>query len=258
MSCIAKIDAPTPLSDTVTAMNEFADLSRTALPSAVEAMRPLVHVIDPDDAVRDSLELLLESAGFRVACHRSTDDFLRVPRSDAQACVVIDVGRTPHDGTPFLEALRRRRLEMPVILLASRATSEERAQVHRFGADLVLTKPVHPAVVLHSVRRCLAQARLPRSIPPEPAALPAMLTQRERQVLRMALSGEPNKIIGRKLGISHRTVELHRSNILRKTGSANMLQLASAVGARALLDDVEEGSDTTVNRGASAPFGLLS
>jgi DNA-binding NarL/FixJ family response regulator len=53
----------------------------------------------------------------------------------------------------------------------------------------------------------------------------------------MALSGEPNKIIGRKLGISHRTVELHRSNILRKTGTANMLQLASAFGARAWLDD---------------------
>lgn len=221
-------------------MNPFADLSRSALPAAVEALRPLVHVIDPDDAVRDSLDLLLESAGFRVACHRSADEFLRVPRNDAQACVVIDVGRTPHDGAPFLEALRRRRLEMPVILLASRASSEERAQVHRLGADLVLAKPVHPAVVLHSVRRCLAQTRAAQVARPavsEPSALPAMLTLRERQVLRMALSGEPNKIIGRKLGISHRTVELHRSNILRKTGSANMLQLASAVGARGLLDD---------------------
>ena len=220
-------------------MNDLTNLSRLPQPQVTVTIPPAVHVIDPDDAVRDSLDLLLEGAGFRVACHRSTDDFLRASRGDPHACLVVDAGRSPHDGVPFLEALRQRRIEAPVILLADRVSPEERAQMHRMGADLVLAKPVHPAVVLHSVRRCLAQASATRNAlaaSSDMRFLPDALTPRERQVLRMALSGEPNKIIGRKLGISHRTVELHRSNILRKTGTANMLQLSSAFGVRALLD----------------------
>lgn len=221
-------------------MTYDADQTPTIPFPATPATVPLVHVIDPDEAVRDSLDLLLETSGFRVKSYRSSADFLGNPESVADACIVIDVGRTPRDGVPFLEALRQRKVVLPVIMLASWVRSEDRTLARWLGTDVVLEKPADPARLVDAVRRCLQSARLPRARGagrPVAPSMPDMLTQREREVLRMALAGEPNKIIGRKLGISHRTVELHRSNILRKTGKSNMLQLASAFATHALTED---------------------
>lgn len=189
----------------------------------------VVHVIDDDHAVRDSLGLLLESAGYAVRCHANAEAFLHDLDPDEMGCIILDVRMDGMDGTELHAELNRRGSTLPVIYLTGHGTIPMSVQAIKAGAAEFFTKPVKPDELMERVEAAMrssqqdaqhlnGRAQWRRQV--------GSLTLREHEILSLALSGQSNKYIARQLGISHRTVELHRSHILQKTGKSNMLELS--------------------------------
>lgn len=185
----------------------------------------VVHIVDDDAAVRDSISLLCETAGLRTERHDSAESFLAACDSGAAAgsgCIVLDVRMDRMSGPELQEELNRRGNYLPIIFLTAHGDIPMTVRAMKAGAVDFLTKPVNGAELLERVQTALhgdgdrlqACERL------------AQLTQREHETLLLVLAGHANKEIARRLGISYRTVEIHRSHILQKTGATNMLELA--------------------------------
>ncbi len=191
--------------------------------------RPIVFIVDDDAAVRDGLALLCETAGLEVECHGSAESFLATYRPDRAGCLVLDVRMGGMSGPDLQAALNERGSHLSIIFVTAHGDIPMTVRAMKAGAVDFLTKPVQPAELLQRV-----QAALDRDI----AALAKQaavadrrqrllrLTPREREILALAAAGRANKVIAQRLGISHRTVEIHRSRILHKTGAANLLELA--------------------------------
>lgn len=195
---------------------------------------PVVFVVDDDEAVRNSLEMLLSTAGLKVACHDSAESFLAAYQPGQTGCMILDVKLRDMSGLQLHGELNRLGCTLPVVYLTGYGTIPMSVQAMRNGAVDFLTKPVNPhdflekiAALLHAQEHPPERSSTPLSVPTADAC--EQLTERERTVLNMVLEGQPNKIIARRLGISHRTVELHRSNILRKTGKHNMIALVHSM-----------------------------
>lgn len=198
--------------------------------------RPVVFIVNGEAAVRDSMELLLEPAGLKVACHDSAESFLAAYRSGQTGCIILDVKLPDMSGLQLHNELNRRGCTLPILYLTGHGTIPMSVQAMRCGAVDFLTKPVDPHDFLEKIRALVDGQQYPPERPaasePHPAQPPAsyeQLTCRERTVLDLVLEGHPNKIIAKRLGISYRTVELHRSNILHKTGQHNMIALARGI-----------------------------
>jgi len=187
----------------------------------------VVYVVDDDAAVRDSLSLLLESAGLCAAAFDSAQAFLAAHRAHQPGCLVLDVHMPGMDGLELQNELARRGELMPIIFLTAHGNVPETVRAIKAGAVDFLTKPVDGKLLLDRIRSAVAVSETAHQRKDRLASL----TQREREVLILAVAGRPNKEIARHLGISHRTVEVHRSHILSKMGAATLLELAYHVGA---------------------------
>lgn len=197
-----------------------------------------VFIVDDDDAVRDSLSLLCETAGLKVECHASAESFLDAWRPDQPGCVVLDVRMARMSGPELHAELNRRGCQLPVIYLTAHGDIPMTVRAMKAGAVDFLTKPVDGAAFIERVQEALQrgheQIKLQQTLSGKHRRL-AQLTPREREVLLLALAGHPNKAIARRLGISHRTVEIHRSHILQKTGATSLLELAQLAAECGLL-----------------------
>ena len=193
---------------------------------------PTVFVIDDDDAVRDSLYLQLDSAGFTVKAFPSGEDFLNALQPNTTGCLILDV-RMPGMSGPELQAeLVRRNINLPIIFLTGYGDIPLTVKTIQAGAFDFLTKPVDGGKLRDCINAALAlnaQTHVNDAASYEFYKRLAELTEREREVLELALEGYSNKEIGRRLDISFRTVEHHRSRILLKTGTDNTLQLANLI-----------------------------
>lgn len=191
---------------------------------------PVVFIVDDDAAVRDSLTLMIEQAGIRVQPFENAKAFLSAYRSDFFGCVIIDVRMPGMDGLQLQEELAWRKIVLPVIFLTGHGDIPMSVRAVKAGAVDFLTKPVIREKLLMCVRAAFAEAKNKISdIAQHRKTLSfclAKLTVREREVTVLAVQGCSNKEIGSRLGISHRTVEIHKSKIMRKTGAANLLDLA--------------------------------
>jgi FixJ family two-component response regulator len=188
-----------------------------------------VFVVDDDAAVRDSLAMLLESAGYEAATFSCAKDFLDACTPDIQGCVILDVSMPDMDGPALQTELTRRGVRLPIIFLSGHGTIPTTVRTIKAGALDFLTKPVEGSVLLARVRDALElsslqqeQAAAYHSI----VARLAMLTEREREVMDLAVAGYTSKEIARRLKISFRTVEIHRAHVMQKTGASNLLELA--------------------------------
>jgi FixJ family two-component response regulator len=188
-----------------------------------------VFIVDDDAAVLDSLRMLLEAAGYAVAIFHGAEDFLEVCTPDTLGCIILDVNMPDMDGPTMQEELARRGLHLPIIFLSGHGTIPLTVRTLKAGAIDFLTKPVKGSVVLTRVQEAMEQcstmqkqAKASHSI----AARLALLTEREREVLKLAVAGHTSKEIAQHLGISYRTVEIHRAHVMQKTGASNMLELA--------------------------------
>ena len=189
---------------------------------------PTVFVVDDDQDMRNSFKWLIESVGLRVDAHRSAEDFLLVYRADRPGCLVLDVRMPGMGGLRLLERLRAGGACLPVIVITGYAEVWMAVQAMKWGAFDFLEKPVTHQQILDRIQDALKRDREYRARAKELAAfrqLLAQLTQREREVLDRMVQGEPSKAIAMEFGISERTVEKHRENIMHKMEARSLAQL---------------------------------
>lgn len=193
-------------------------------------MKPaIVFIVDDDAAVRDSLSLLCETAGLKVECHDSAESFLAADRVGQPGCLVLDVQMGRISGPGLHAELNRRGSLLPIIYLTAHGDIPMTVQAMKAGAADFLTKPVDGAELLLRVQAALrrsSELRQREAVRNEARRRLAQLTPREQEIMTLALAGQGNKVIAGRLGISYRTVELHRSHILQKTATENLLELA--------------------------------
>jgi FixJ family two-component response regulator len=192
-----------------------------------------VFIVDDDAAVRDALTMLLEAAGYAVEAFQSAADFLDKLNSDTQGCLILDVNMPDMDGPSLQEELLRRGSRLPVIFLSGHGTIPVTVRAIKAGAMDFLTKPVDGTELLAHVQKALEQGQARQKMIDSyqsAAARLATLTDREREVLNLAISGLVSKEIAQRLGISYRTVEIHRAHILQKTCAPNLLEVARIIG----------------------------
>lgn len=188
-----------------------------------------VFIVDDDPAIRDSLTLMIGQENLTVRTYASAEDFLEAAEPNCLACIIIDIRMQGMDGMQLQEALSQRNTLLPIIFLTGHGNIPMSVRAIKAGALDFLTKPVTREKLMIAVRFALTESERMRSenaIQQDAISRIAELTDRERDVLKLAIQGYPNKEIARHLGISHRTVEIHKSKIMHKTGAVNLLDLA--------------------------------
>jgi len=197
---------------------------------------PTVFVIDDDAAFRDSMGWLLGRSEIRHQLFPSAEDFLRACNKQMRGCVVIDVRLQGMNGLELQEQLRARKLNLPVVMITGHADVPIAIRAMKAGAVDFLEKPFEGKTLLQSVRTALQQdhdAQAEAARQHEANARVNALTAREREVLRMVAEGLLSKEIAAHLDISTRTVEAHRSRIMRKTQCetlADLIRVTVAAG----------------------------
>lgn len=189
-----------------------------------------VFIIDDDSAVRDSLTMMIEQAGVVVKSFESGQAFLEAYQHECRGCAVIDVRMPEMDGLQLQKEMVNRKILLPIIFLTGHGDIPMSVGAIKAGAVDFLTKPITREKLLAAVRPAIRESEkiLAQLASTEEAkSLLANLTEREHEVMALAIAGFPNKEIARRLGISHRTVEIHKSKIMHKTGAINLLDLAS-------------------------------
>jgi FixJ family two-component response regulator len=196
-----------------------------------------VFVVDDDAAVRDSLTLLLEQENFVVEAFDSAETFLATCRPTRRSCAIVDIRMPGMDGMELQSELSKRGVALPVIFLTGYGDIPMSVRSIKKGAVDFLTKPVTGSALMQSVQAALLESDRLNSrseVAQNAAARIASLTERERGVMALAVEGLPNKEIARRLGISHRTVEIHKARIMQKTGADTLLDLARVADAGGL------------------------
>lgn len=190
---------------------------------------PTVFIVDDDEAIRDSLKLLLEAAGLpHVAAHDSGRDFLNNVKPAPGDCLVVDVRMPDIDGLELQQALIERGVDIPVIVMTGHGDIPMAVRALKAGASDFIEKPFADEVMLEAVHRALAKATHDRHHAQEVAETRAHhddLTDRERDVFQAMIAGHPNKVIAHLLGISQRTVEIHRARVMEKMHARSLSSL---------------------------------
>lgn len=196
-----------------------------------------VFIVDDDHAVRDALTLLLEQEDLAIETFESAEAFLAACRPVPSSCAIIDIRMPGMDGMQLQTELSRRGVLLPLIFLTGHGDIPLSVRAIKAGAVDFLTKPVTSAALMQSIQVALLESERLNSqaaINQMAATCVASLTEREREVMVLAAEGLPNKQIARHLGISHRTVEVHKTRIMHKTGADTLLDLARIVDASGL------------------------
>jgi len=191
-----------------------------------------VYVVDDDEAVRDSLQWLLEGKDYRVRCFESAESFLARYDPREVACLIVDVRMAGMTGLELQDRLLERQSPLPVVFITGHGDVPMAVNTMKKGALDFIQKPFNEAELVAVVERMLETARESFAEYQQAAnrgALMAKLTAREAQVLERIVAGRLNKQIADDLGISIKTVEAHRANIMEKLGAntvADLLKIA--------------------------------
>ncbi len=200
---------------------------RHELKSRPDAGRPVVHLIDDDEAVRRSAALLLSALGFLTQSHATAEDFLQALPSLRPACLVTDVLMPGMDGLQLQAELAARGHQFPIIMVTGHGDVSLAVRAMKAGAVDFIEKPYSEEQLLTAVRSALLRvSKADQSVANNAAAasLVATLTPRERDVLSGLVEGRPNKVIAHDLGISPRTVEIHRAKLMEKLGCRSLAE----------------------------------
>lgn len=183
------------------------------------ADRRLIHIVDDEEAIRRSASFMLKTSGFNVETWASGVAFLKEARHAAPGCVLLDVRMPEMDGLEVQQQLAERGIAMPVVVLTGHGDISIAVRAMKAGAVDFLEKPFEKARLLDAIEAAFERLenRAGRAERAQDAATAiAALTAREREVLEGLAKGLPNKTIAYDLGISSRTVEVHRANVMSK------------------------------------------
>jgi two-component system response regulator FixJ len=196
---------------------------------------PVIHVIDDDAGVRDSLCLLLESMNYRTRAFESGIALLAAATTLEPGCLLLDVRMPELDGVSVLERLRKDGMTLPVVIMTGHGDVPLAVRAMKAGAADFVEKPFSQETIRETLSRALVSA--PRSNgrapAPEDRSRLAELSPREHEVLLGLVAGLPNKTIAYDLGISPRTVEIHRAHVMEKLGArslSHLVRIAIAAG----------------------------
>ena len=192
------------------------------------AVEPVVHIIDDDDAARESLAFLLGTAGVPVRTYDSAVAFVNALPEASAGCVVTDVRMPGMTGMELLSHLRERGIGLPVIVITGHGDVPLAVEAMKLGAADFIEKPFDDEVLLASVRAALDKRLEDRERDAKRIEIKekfAALSPRERQVLDGLIAGNPNKTIAFDLGISPRTVEVYRANLMTKMDANSLSEL---------------------------------
>ncbi|MFA5901280.1 MAG: response regulator [Hyphomicrobium sp.] len=192
-----------------------------------------VHVIDDAQEVRDSLSVLLQTVGYRVRTFASALEFLAVVRPGWSGCVIADVRMPAMDGVELIKELLLRGINLPVIVITAHSDVPVAVAALKAGAVDFIEKPFRDEILLASLRTALSSPQAQGSSVVKPdtgiGARLAALSPREHEVALLLAAGHANKVIAARLGISPRTVEVHRANIMEKLGAKTLADLVRLV-----------------------------
>ncbi len=187
-----------------------------------------VYVVDDDDAVRSSLRLLLKSVGIPAVSFGSARDFIAAYDPNVPGCLVLDVRMPGMSGLELQEELNRRGAIIPVIFITGHGDIPMAVEAMQHGAFDFLQKPFRDQDLIDRVQRALATDAKNRSALNEGHQIAERyesLTPREREVLALVTQGKANKVMAGDLGVSQRTVEIHRARVMEKMGANSLAQL---------------------------------
>ena len=189
---------------------------------------PIVFVVDDDVSVRESLEMLIRCEGWRPETFSSAQEFLARPRPLVPTCLVLDFSLPGLTGLELQKRIAAERTEMPIIFITGHGDVPMTVQAMKAGAVEFFTKPFNDDVLLTAIRAALGRSRVALSQKAEMRLLReryASLSQRERQVMALVVSGLLNKQVGGELGISEITVKAHRGKVMQKMMAGSLADL---------------------------------
>ncbi|OIO60519.1 MAG: DNA-binding response regulator [Alphaproteobacteria bacterium CG_4_10_14_0_2_um_filter_63_37] len=189
---------------------------------------PLIYVVDDDDPLRDALCQLLEMEGFVVRDFADGPSFLAHVQPDDTGCLLLDVAMPGMDGIRVQRILKERGCDIPILFLSGHGDIPMAVEAVHEGALDFLEKPVPGLVLIAQVRRALTSDRKQRVTQAEAQKARqrlGLLSPREREVFDQVVEGLSNKEVALRLGISHRTVEVHRNNLMRKLQADSLADL---------------------------------
>lgn len=193
-------------------------------------MTPTVFIVDDDSAMREALRQTLELAGFNVETHANGSSFLAACKKDCTGCLLLDVAMPGMSGQEVQAALIERGVRMPIIFLTGHGDIPMAVRAVQAGALDFLEKPVRSAHLLERVRHALALDEERHRTEGDAQQIQQRyerLSQREREVMALVITGQSSKEIARRLDLSPRTVEAHRTHVMSKMGVANVAELVS-------------------------------
>jgi two-component system response regulator FixJ len=188
----------------------------------------LVHVIDDDEAMRESLGFLLDSAGMAARTYESAVEFLKGSDALAPGCIVTDIRMPEMSGLELVRRLKERGVPHPVIVITGHGDVPLAVEAMKAGVVDFLEKPFDDEALLRAVRSALDVHARDAQEDAERRRFAEMLeglSPREKDVLHGVVAGKPNKVIAYELGISPRTVEVYRANVMTKTGAGGLSEL---------------------------------
>jgi FixJ family two-component response regulator len=197
----------------------------------------VVYIVDDDAAIRDALSLLLSLHGYRTATFASAEDLLAALDDASAGCVVADIKMPGMSGLELQRALRARNVKLPVVIITAHGDVASAREAFRSDAVDFLEKPFDDRAALAAVAAGMDRERLRLEAGGREQRRRegiALLTDRERAVMELLVQGLHNRDVARHLGISPRTVEVHKARVMEKLGARNVVELIRAVeGAQA-------------------------
>jgi FixJ family two-component response regulator len=204
----------------------------------MESADPIVFVLDDDLSVREAVRSLIRSVGLRCETFASVAEFLRYPRSEEPACLILDVQLPGRSGLDLPSELSEAGLEIPIVFITGHGTIPMSVRAMKAGAVEFLTKPFSEQELLDAIGQALQRDRSARAVRSEQSALRdrfATLTPREREVFTLVVAGRMNKEIAAELGTVEQTIKQHRGRVMAKLGVrsvADLVRVAERIAER--------------------------
>jgi FixJ family two-component response regulator len=193
---------------------------------------PIAFIVDDDEAVRDSLALLLKASGLASRCYCSAEDFLAAFDPGEYGCLVLDIRMPGMSGLELQAVLEQRNIALPIIFITGHGDIPMAVEAVRHGAVDFVQKPFDDELLVGKVTDALSastQQHVEELERNKVRRRVESLTARERQVMTQVVEGKANKVIASDLGVSQRTVEIHRSRVMEKMQAASLAQLVRMV-----------------------------